>query len=829
MNSTEAQLLSLLRRPLEFASADDFRRLPQVKNLTSTLEGVLARCASQLSIETRNALAKEVPRIDSHVESIRKNSILNLLGLLRGESPLAPEIPRSTRPANSAAQPTRLKPKPAHEHQPKGQTPKRLAMSQTSGLLATSLKAAKVRISPKLVATLNKKQLRTIGDVLFLVPRAYEDRRQFLKIAQLMTDGRHTVLVEVRQVVEQTVSGGRRQLRVILGDASGTIAAVFFQTAPWLKARFSVGKKVVVTGEVRRSNFGWEMPHPDVEPADDAVTSPIHFGRVVPVYSGFERHEQRALRQLTFQLCERFVPSIEESLPEDMRQAYGLAPLSAAIASLHFPPGDVKLTALENHEDAAHRRLAFDELFFLQLRLALRRQGIRQREGYCQHIDQGLIDSAFALLPFSLTNAQRTAAESIFADLRRAEPMNRLLQGDVGSGKTAVALLATAATVKNELQVALMAPTELLAQQLYANFVKWLGPWGTQVRLLTGSLTARQKAETMRDTVNNTVDVVVGTHALFEERIEFDRLGLVVIDEQHRFGVMQRKALMTKGKQPDVLVMTATPIPRTLSMTLYGDLDVSVLNELPPGRTPIQTRIFRRSERARMLQLLKEQLEQRRQAYIVYPLVEESEKIDLKDAAQGAQEMQAAFNAHRVGLLHGRLKATEKAQTMARFRAGEIDILVSTTVIEVGVDVPNATVMVIEHAERFGLSQLHQLRGRVGRGAASSFCFLVPAHTGSETAVQRLEVMERTQDGFQVAEADLQIRGPGELLGTRQSGMPELALSSVVRDATLLANVQSLARKMVEEDPLLKRSAHASIARALDSFWGGRLEIADVG
>ncbi len=835
MKPSEAKLLIGLLHPLEFASGAQFKKLQLVKNLKNTLEGSLARFGDQLSVETRNALAREIPQVDSLLPEERKASIRRLLSLFEGASVSAPT---STPAVASVTLPSFTAPISDQETVRKGKAmagpankrgASKLTMSTGSGTLSAPLKGLKLRISPKLVATLNKKQLLTVGEVLFLVPRSYEDRRTFEKIAHLSADVRHTILVEVRQVVEPTVAGGRRQFRAILADASGSIAAVYFQSAPWLRARFPIGKKLVVSGEVRRTNFGWEMPHPDVEPADDALSSPLHFGRVVPVYPGFERYEQRALRQLTFQLCERFANSIEEPLPQSIRSKYNLVTLSDALAALHFPPEAASLVELEAHADVAHKRLAFDELFFLQLRLALRRQGIRRREGHAQTIDSALVKAALALLPFSPTGAQRRAMESIFTDLSRPEPMNRLLQGDVGSGKTAVALLAAAATVKNGLQVAVMAPTELLAQQLHANFVKWFGPWNTRVELLTGSMTPRQKALLKSDIVSGSVQVVVGTHALFVDGTEFESLGLVVIDEQHRFGVLQRRALMTKGKQPDVLVMTATPIPRTLAMTLYGDLDVSILNELPPGRTPIVTKVFRGRDKAKVLQLMGQQLTAKRQVYVVYPLVEESEKIDLKDATQGAAELSAAFPQFQVALLHGRMKANEKEQIMSSFRAGHIDVLVSTTVIEVGVDVPNATVMLVEHAERFGLSQLHQLRGRVGRGAAESFCFLVPAHTGSETAAQRLEVMERTNDGFEVAEADLEIRGPGEFLGTRQSGMPELAIANVVRDSQLLAHIQAEARQIAEGDPQLALPQHHSLARALEHFWGGRLAISEVG
>ncbi len=837
MTPTESKLLSGLLHPLRFASADGFRRLSQVKNLRATLEGALHQFESQLSVETRNLLARELPKIDSLEVAEREASVERLLSVLTSVQPdnakVAATIGDSPRPSLGLGEPEIAKEflvsARREENGPKSRSKARLAMRSDLPTLALPLKDLKLRISPRLLGTLKKKQLLTVGDVLFLAPRSYEDRREFKKIAQLSLEERSTILVEVRHAGEHFVSGGRRQFRAVLADASGSIAAVYFQSAPWLKARFPVGKKLVVTGEVKRSVHGWEMPHPDVEPADDAGQSAIHFGRLVPIYAGFERHEQRALRQLTFQIVERVVPQLVEVLPESLLLKHRLLPFGEALAALHFPAATASLDAVLSHQDAAHRRLAFDELFFLQLRMALRRQGRRTQRGHQLTIDEPLLAEVRHLLPFELTGAQHRALEQICGDLRGLEPMNRLVQGDVGSGKTAVAFVAAALAIRNQLQVALMAPTELLAQQLFTNLEKWLRPWQVSVKLLTGALKSVAKRETQKALALGQVQVLVGTHALFEEGIEFARLGLVIIDEQHRFGVLQRQALRSKGGQPHVLVMTATPIPRTLAMTLYGDLDVSVLNELPPGRTPVSTHVFPSRGRGAVYQRMAEQLGLGRQVYVVYPLVEESEKIDLKDATQGAQELAQAFPQATVALLHGRMKAEEKQAVMARFRSKETAILVSTTVVEVGVDVPNATVMVVEHAERFGLSQLHQLRGRVGRGAAQSYCFLVTGHSGSETAAARLEVMERTNDGFEVAEADLEIRGPGEFLGTRQSGMPELAMANVVRDQALLSRIQDDARAIAAADPTLSQQQHRQLADALEYFWGGRLSITEVG
>jgi ATP-dependent DNA helicase RecG len=521
-------------------------------------------------------------------------------------------------------------------------------------------------------------------------------------------------------------SGGRRLgFRVVLGDASGTIAATFYQTAPWLKARFPVGKKLVVTGEPRQSSRGWEVPHPETESAEDAETTPLHFGRIVPVYPGFERHEQRALRELSWRAVQRCGGDVQDPLPEALRARRGLLSLSEAVRGIHFPEGDAVLSVLEARRTVSHQRLAFDELFFLQLGLALRRQGTRSERGIAFEVSPLLVQAARRLFPFELTRAQARVVEEILSDMARPQPMSRLLQGDVGSGKTAVALVAAFVALRNEQQVAVMTPTELLAEQHHRSFSRWLTPVGARVALLTQAGTQRVRAEQRAQVASGQVRVVVGTQALIQGAVEFARLGLVIIDEQHRFGVLQRQGLVAKGPRPDVLVMTATPIPRTLAMTIYGDLDVSVLDELPPGRAPVETQVLPEGARARVAERLASELAKGRQAYVVYPLVEESESLELSDATQGVDQWRALLPSARIGLLHGRLGAKEKEAVMEAFRQRELDVLVSTTVVEVGVDVPNATGMVIEHSERFGLSQLHQLRGRVGRGGEASFCLLL--------------------------------------------------------------------------------------------------------
>ena len=705
-----------------------------------------------------------------------------------------------------------------------------LSIAPRNGPLSQPLGAMGEAINPRLLNALAKRGLHRLGDVLFMLPRRYEDRRRLARIAELTPGAFGVTVATVRAFEEVPVrQGGRRTWKAVLSDGSGSIAAVFFFGGPWLRSRFPIDRRLVLSGEVRASFGVREMVHPEVEPADDVEQSQIHFKRIVPVYPGFERHEQRAFRELAFRVCERHARAIEEPLPVRLRERLGLLPLGEALARLHFPEPREDLELLTGHQSEAHQRLAFDELFFLQLGLALKRQGVKVEPGIAFDTTHPRLARAKQILPFPLTGAQARVIAEIAADMARPEPMHRLIQGDVGSGKTAVAAMAAMLALQDGYQVAVMAPTELLAQQHQQTFERLLAPLGIHCTLVSASGKAKEKRAAREALADGSIRLAVGTHALLEDAVAFQKLGLVIIDEQHRFGVLQRHRLMQKGLRPDVVVMTATPIPRTLAMAVHGDLDVSVINELPPGRTPIQTRVFSEGQRDRAHALVEAELARGHQAYVVYPLVEESEKVDLTDATRGAQLLTERFPEQRVGLLHGRLSAEEKEAVMRDFREGRIRILVATTVVEVGVDVPNASVMVIESAERFGLSQLHQLRGRVGRGAAASHCVLVAGKAVSADGAARLGVMEASSDGFVIAERDLELRGPGELLGTRQSGVPELAVANLARDVALLELAQVEARRIVAADPTLSSPEHASLIRALEERWEGRLALAAVG
>ena len=488
------------------------------------------------------------------------------------------------------------------------------------------------------------------------------------------------------------------------------------------------------------------------------------------------------------------------------------------------------MEVLNNHRSDGHRRIIFDEFFFLELGLALKKRGLTLETGIPFQTDGTLAQRLLDLLSFQLTRAQDKVWAEIREDLERPHPMNRLIQGDVGSGKTVVALLASLYVVECGYQAAIMAPTEVLVEQHYLNLHRWVEPLGVKVALLTSSIKGSEREDLYDRIRRGDIQLVIGTHAVIQEAVEFQRLGLAIIDEQHKFGVVQRGLLKKKGENPDVLVMTATPIPRTLAMTIYGDLDVSLIDEMPPGRMPVETKVFHESARGRVYRIVEEEVRKGRQAFIVYPLVEESEKLDLKDATRMAEHLQKdIFPEFRIGLLHGRMKSDEKEAIMMEFKEGKIQILVATTVIEVGIDIPNASVMVVEHAERFGLSQLHQLRGRIGRGRYPSKCILLAQYRSSEEARVRLRAMERTSDGFQIAEEDLNLRGPGEFFGIRQSGLPDFRVAHLVRDTPILIEARKEAFQLIQEDPELAHPSHAALKNILRKRWRERLELASIG
>ncbi len=669
-------------------------------------------------------------------------------------------------------------------------------------------------VGPKRAKALKKAGVKTLEDMLYFVPKSYEDRRSIKKIASLKPGER---AVFVGEVWASGTTGKRTTLfEVVFRDETGAIKGKWFhfkETA--FKKRFAPGRRFLVVGDVKYNRYErcLEVIHP--ETLDYELVDLEEFQRVVPVYPSVDGISQKTLERIALSCVEELEKAYQEYLPQEILEKRRLIPLPEAFRILHSGASDPE--ALAKRRSNGHIRLIYEEMFLIQVALAVKRAGIKQEEGIAFNTDSGLMKRFLETLPFTLTGAQERVLSEILEDMASPTPMNRLLQGDVGSGKTVVAVAAAMVAVDNGYQVAVMAPTEILAEQHYRNIKKLTKGLGVQVAILTSSTPRGERELLLRGLSSGSVDVVVGTHALIQEGVRFKALGLVVIDEQHRFGVVQRKSLRDKGKACDLLVMTATPIPRTLALTVYGDLDVSVIDELPEGRKPITTRLIWPKDRPRAYQFIRSQVEKGRQAYIVFPLIEESEKMDLPSVLERFPEIADYFSEFSVGLLHGRMKGQEKDRVMEDFRSGRIQILVCTTVVEVGVDVPNATVMLIEGAERFGLSQLHQLRGRVGRGNHKSYCLLLASSDRlNPSSLARLKVMEETTDGFRIAEEDLKLRGPGELLGTKQSGLADLRMADILKDREILAAARKDAFELVEEDPLLMKPQNRALRELLE-------------
>ncbi|MBI2543818.1 MAG: ATP-dependent DNA helicase RecG [Candidatus Rokubacteria bacterium] len=678
-------------------------------------------------------------------------------------------------------------------------------------------------VGPQRAKLLSRLGLETIEDALFFVPRRHEDRSRLIPFSQLTEGKAQTCSGTVVGISPPPPGRPRMPLAVTLRDSTGYLTAVWFNQ-PYRKDEFKRGQTLILHGRVARFRDGpLQMQHPEAEPVEEGEDETIHTGRLVPIYRLTEGLPQRWLRSLLWRVVEEYAGKVPESLPEALRRRRHLAALPEAVRAIHFPQTEEELAA-------ARRRLVFDDFLLLQLGLAIRRQREGRERGLAMAPPGELGERLRLALPFRLTAAQERVWEEIRRDLAAPYPMNRLLQGDVGSGKTVVAVLAILTAVEAGYQAAVMAPTEILAEQHLWTLRQWLPPLGVPVELLTAAIKGRERQALLDGAASGELSCLVGTHALIQEGVEFRRLGLAVVDEQHRFGVVQRATLRRKGENPHVLVMTATPIPRTLALTLYGDLDVSVIDEMPPGRQPIVTVARSLGKRVQIYAFLHQQIKEGRQVYIVCPLVEESEATDLKAATEMAERLQReVFSDLKVGLLHGRMSLAEKEVVMGAFKDGQIHILVSTTVIEVGIDVPNVSVMLVEHAERFGLSQLHQLRGRVGRGPWKSYCLLLESGMLSAEARRRIEAMTETQDGFRIAEVDLELRGPGDFFGTRQSGLPEFRVADLLRDGRVLEEARQEAFALVASDPDLRHPEHRALRGALLARWRGKLDLASVG
>ncbi len=795
--------LEAVLRPLEFAARDDFAQLGRVQALEATVAAA-ARHARGLAIpqDARNEL-----------RSVEESFATEL-------------VPDERRRCVEAAL-RRLRPIAEGDWAPGA-----LRRSPTS--LAG--------VGPRRAEILARRGVASVEDLLFYLPVRWDDRRSLAPVGSLEVGRRATFVARVLacDFATRRGRGGRlgRSFEALVGDDSGTLQLKWFHGGDAITRVVRKGALLLVTGDVRRYRFAREILHPEVQSlgdgAPDETEEPEALRRIVPEYATPEGIHPRALRGLVEQAVENHADLVAGHLPAELVRERALPEPADALRALHAPGPDADLEALRSGRVPARVRLVLEELYLLEVGLALRRATRAREPGIRVPAGGPRVATAIQRLPFRLTRAQERVWREIQADLGRAHPMQRLLEGDVGSGKTVVAFLAAIALAEAGHQTALMAPTELLAEQharTLGRLAEAVGPEaGLRVRLLTSSLGRGDAEAVRRELAAGEADLAIGTQALIQEGVAFRSLGLVVVDEQHRFGVRQRAALAAKGEgpcAPHTLVMTATPIPRTLALSVWGDLDLSVIDELPPGRRPVRTLLVRSGEGRRVLALLRETVARGEQVYVVYPLVEESENSDLRSATESAERIRAALPGIAVDLVHGRMEAAQRAGAMGRFEAGESQVLVSTTVIEVGVDVPRATLMIVEHAERFGLAQLHQLRGRVGRGEQPGSCVVV-ARGVSEESEARLAALLETTDGFAIAEADLRIRGPGEFLGTRQHGhLPDLRLADLVRDARLVSEAREAALATLRGDPGLRRDPE--LLRAVEARWGDRLSLVGVG
>ena len=661
----------------------------------------------------------------------------------------------------------------------------------------------------------------TVGDMLNYFPFRHIDRTQFHQIGSLSEENTQ-VQIKVRILKIDMIEKGRKRLVATAADSSGQMELIWFQGIKWIKDMLKPGMDYIIFGRVSKFQHKWNMVHPEME-----LLTPQALSRAKglhPVYPSSEKMktaylDSKGVSQIIQHIFQANLDPIEDSLPEYIQQIIKLPKLAESLHQIHAP---------DNYEmlQKAIFRLKFEELFYIRLRLLIQNKVAKNSwQGYAfENVGELFQTFYHQYLPFELTGAQKRVIKEIRADTVSGKHMNRLIQGDVGSGKTIVALMCMLLAADNGYQACLMAPTEILAQQHHASLSEMLAPLGIEVGLLTGSSKSAKRKILHEKLQSGELKFLIGTHAIIEPEVRFKNLGLAIIDEQHRFGVAQRAKLYAKNeKPPHVLVMTATPIPRTLAMTLYGELDVSVIDELPPGRKPIQTRHFFDNKRLEMLGFLKSELQKGRQAYIVYPLIEESEKLDLKHLEDGYEALSRYFPEYHISIVHGKLNAATKDYEMQRFLKKETQIMVATTVIEVGVNVPNASIMVIENAERFGLSQLHQLRGRVGRGADQSYCILMSDYKLSEEAKTRMQTMVRTNDGFEIAEVDLQLRGPGDTEGTRQSGILDLKLADLAKDQKILQLANDIAVEILKKDPLLNAPENQLMKKIINKKWAGKM------
>ncbi|MEA3336461.1 MAG: ATP-dependent DNA helicase RecG [Chloroflexota bacterium] len=800
--------------------------------LVSQIVSELKRYPTLETVPERQAMVGNLLAYADQWENAGKQESSGRIDAIQGEKPAEQESPveqtaRPSRPTEASekieARPQRVSSPPPHSIQPSRPTP---VDAETLNTPVDRLPG----VGPGYSTRLEKMGITTIGDLLWLPPRRYVDYNTLKPIYQLQYGEEITILANLWDLKKRKLSGGNRTLVTgVLGDSTATIQATWFN--PYIDRQLRVGQTYLFSGKVDSYLGSLVLRNPNWEELDREF---IHAGRIVPIYPLTKGISARWMRNLQKQVVENWGRNLHDHLPASVRNRAGLLPLGEALEQVHFP-------ASQDMLKAGRRRLAFDELFLIQIGVLRQRSEWRSYPTQRYSLQENHRQAFEETLPFQFTSAQGRVSEAIGGDLNSGHPMSRLLQGDVGSGKTAVAAYAMWTAVTNGAQAAMMAPTEILAEQHYhglRNFFEKLrlDERPVQVALLTGSLGSVEKAETLKALAAGEIDIAIGTHALIQEGVEFKNLGLAVIDEQHRFGVRQRASLRQKGAPdsngsdsdhsgvPHLLVMSATPIPRTLSLTVFGDLDVSVIDEMPPGRQPIKTRWLPPAERERAYKFVRRQVREGHQAFIIYPLVEESEKLDAGAAVPQYEYLKSEiFPKSRLGLLHGRMKGGDKEAVMQAMQLGEIDVLVATSVVEVGIDIPNATVIIIEDAERFGLAQLHQFRGRVGRGEHPSYCILLSGAT-TPNAAERLRALEQSNDGFALAEKDLQLRGPGDFFGTRQSGLPDLRLAQL-SDLRTLEQARAEASRLLEEDPDLAAAEHLALARRTKQFWQGEGDI----
>jgi ATP-dependent DNA helicase RecG len=850
-------LLEALERPLRFASRNDFANLSKVRDLEQLVDDLTLKALSLDLPASQTAVIQSLRESFAGYEKLQpgekkrliQGSLATIAGLKADKQsfPAAREAEEKVGVQSPAEETATAVTYPRKS--PSTETPSDAAeeVREKTNLYDRDPSEIPIQylkgVGPRVAALLGKKGIRSVEDALYYFPRRYEDRRSIKKISQLKPYTRETVVGEI-VLVGKVRTKTRELFQAVVSDGTGTVALVWFKfNEKYLRVVYKKGATVILNGEVTLGyNDALQIVHPKPEDVeiidgeDDLDKDFLNFNRIVPVYPLTEGMGQRRVRGIIKTVLDAYGSRVPDCIPYEVKQRRRLIGADEALSRVHFP-GDLDRAinlydSIAVYESAPHKTLSFYEFFLMELGLALKKRDVAGMPGIAFRPTGGLTEKLLGKLRFGLTSAQKRVLSEIENDMRAGSPMNRLLQGDVGSGKTIVALLSMLKTVECGYQAAIMAPTEILAEQHLRSTLGYVGKLGLRVVLLKSGLTKKEKDTYYEAIKSGEAQIAIGTHALLQEKVEFQNLGFVVIDEQHRFGVIQRAELRSKGNNPDVLVMTATPIPRTLAMTVYGDLDVSVLDEMPPGRKPIKTVAFyeEKNNRRNAYELVRKEIKKGRQAYVVYSLIEESENPefkDLKHATQMAEELQnEIFPEFRVGLLHGRMKTEEKDEVMRRFIAHEIDILVSTTVIEVGVDVPNATVMVVENAERFGLSQLHQLRGRIGRGEHESVCVLISSWKRTEDAEARLSMMQKTSDGFRIAEADLMIRGPGDFLGTKQSGLPEFRFANLIRDARLLGEAREEAFRLVKDDPTL--AGYSDLLREVLKRWGESLELAGV-